>query len=540
MPTTIGRASGLQSSRPLQGRTILRQCGGVADADLVRSERPADVVGPICQVADPCARACRRDASRLLPRRAPVRRAFVAILLDAFHGLDADLDRAVDCSDIRYGRRRGDPERRGSSRCSDPLTVAGGRDRRHFAAVLLALLQPFNARPRFRRHALGRLDRLAVAGASGAVVGDGLSSLGGRGPVHVDEPVSWCQLDVRDDAGGRGWSWRCRRIGRSHAERARRGLERLRDGVAGRVRRVEHHLGPFEGGPAHARGHVSNDPQVLEAGGQLVPIPRVQAHADGQQRDWRAIVEQPPVRAADVAVRYALDVMTAVGEQDHRWSLGIGGEMRGTLFHGLDVVRVDADGVLELGIQALAIGGADGPQAVSERRDCLGVVQQLQVGAALDILRLRRELDERDGGIAGHEICGKGVDPVGHPFEGTREARPVAGVVEDGRREVEAQDDVGAVGLRLGGRSHWHGAGPQKQACDGDGDGDEARCPMRPCHVDHVQERQPFAGARNRDGSQVGPPAHASRVLRCWIVVSSGRPTTQPVALRWVNELDAQ
>ena len=40
------------------------------------------------------------------------------------------------------------------------------------------------------------------------------------------------------------------------------------------------------------------------------------------------------------------------------------------------------------------------------------------------------------------------------------------------------------------------------------------------------------AGARNRDGSQVGPPAHASRVLRCWIVVSSGRPTTQPVRCR--------
>ena len=46
------------------------------------------------------------------------------------------------------------------------------------------------------------------------------------------------------------------------------------------------------------------------------------------------------------------------------------------------------------------------------------------------------------------------------------------------------------------------------------------------------------AGARSRDGSQVGPPAHASRVLRCWIVVSSGRPTTQPVPVPRVNEMD--
>ena len=48
--------------------------------------------------------------------------------------------------------------------------------------------------------------------------------------------------------------------------------------------------------PAHAWGHVSNDAQVLEAGGQFVPIPRRQAHADGQQRERRAIVEQPLVR----------------------------------------------------------------------------------------------------------------------------------------------------------------------------------------------------------------------------------------------------
>ena len=60
-----------------------RQCGGVADADLVRGERPADVLAPVGQVADPCARARRRDGERLLPRGAPVRRAFVAILLDA-------------------------------------------------------------------------------------------------------------------------------------------------------------------------------------------------------------------------------------------------------------------------------------------------------------------------------------------------------------------------------------------------------------------------------------------------------------------------
>ena len=117
--------------------------------------------------------------------------------------------------------------------------------------------------------------------------------------------------------------------------------------------------------------------------------------------------------------------MTAVGEQDHGGSLGIGGEMRGALLHRLDVVRIDADGVLELGIQALAIGRADGPQAVSERRDCLRVVQQLQVGAALDVPRFRRELDERDRGVARDEIGGKCVDPVGHPFECTRESRPV-------------------------------------------------------------------------------------------------------------------
>ena len=69
------------------GPDEVRHRGGVADADLVRSERPADVVGPVCQVADPCARARRRDGGRLLPRGAPVRRAFVAILLDAVCGL---------------------------------------------------------------------------------------------------------------------------------------------------------------------------------------------------------------------------------------------------------------------------------------------------------------------------------------------------------------------------------------------------------------------------------------------------------------------
>ena len=337
------------------------------------------------------------------------------------------------------GRRRRDPERAGSARCRDPLTFTGCGDRRNFAAVLLALLQPFDPCSRFRRHALGGLDRPVVADAAGAVVGDGIRSLGRRGPVHVDEPVSRRQLDVPDDAWGGGWSRRHGRLGRSDGERAGRGLERLSDRVAGRTGRVEHDLRPFEGGPAHARGHVANDAQVLEAGGQLVPIPRVQAHADGQQRERRAIAEQPLVRLGDLAVRHAGDVMTAIGEQDHGGSNGIRGEMRGALLHGLDVVRVDADGVLELGVQALAIRRADGPQAVGERCDCLRVVQQLQVGAALDVPRLRRELDERDRGVAFDEIGRKCVDAVGHPFEGTREARPVPGVVEDGRREVEDQ-----------------------------------------------------------------------------------------------------
>src|SRR5512132_2521554 len=47
-------------------------------------------------------------------------------------------------------------------------------------------------------------------------------------------------------------------------------------------------------------------------------------------------------------------------------------------------------------------------------------------------------------------------------------------------------------------------------------------------------------GARNRDCAQVGPPAHASRVLRCWIVVSSGRRTTQPRLVTVVNEMDRE
>ena len=180
--------------------------------------------------------------------------------------------------------------------------------------------------------------------------------------------------------------------------------------------------------------------------------------------------------------------MTAIREQDHGGSLGVVGEMRCALFHRFDVVRVDADGILEVGAQAPAIGRADGPQAISEGRDGLRVVQQMQVGATLDIPRFRSELDKRDRGVARDEIGGQCINAVGHPFECTREARAVPGVVEDGRREVEAEDDVGAVGRCLSGQSRSHAARSEKQAGDGNGDSDETRCPMKPCHNVHVQE----------------------------------------------------
>ena len=173
----------------------------------------------------------------------------------------------------------------------------------------------------------------------------------------------------------------------------------------------------------------------------------------GSSANRRAIAKEPVECLGNLTARHAGDVMTAVREQDHGGSLGVVGEMRCALFHRFDVVRVDADGVLEVGAQAPAIGRADGPQAVSEGRDGLRVVQQMQVRATLDIPRFRRELDKRDRGVARDEIGGQCIDPVGHPLERTREARAVPGVVEDRRREVEAEDDVGAVGRCFSSRS---------------------------------------------------------------------------------------
>src|SRR4029453_11420542 len=83
--------------------------------------------------------------------------------------------------------------------------------------------------------------------------------------------------------------------------------------------------------------------------------------------------------------------------------------------------------------------------------------------AALVVPRLRRELDERDRGVAVDEIGGKRVDAVGHPFERGREAGPVPRVVGGGRREGEAEDDVGGVG---GPTSKLSGVGAAAEADD--------------------------------------------------------------------------
>ena len=260
----------------------------------------------------------------------------------------------------------------------------------------------------------------------------------------------------------------------------------------------------------------------------------------GSSANRRAIAEEPLECARRPhCVRHAGDVMTAIREQDHGGSLGIVGEMRGALFHRFDVVGVDADGVLEVGAQALC----DRPRrrsAGSQRTSRLPPGRSATAGPCNPRHSFAFDANWTSETVVspGHEIGGQRVDPVGHPFERTREARSVPGVVEDGRREVEAEDDVGAVG-RLSRRPKPIARRRTREA------GRRWRWRWRWCEMpDEALSCRPrarnnlVAGARNRDGSQVGPPAHASRVLRCWIVVSSGRSTTQPVALPRVNEMD--
>jgi hypothetical protein len=77
--------------------------------------------------------------------------------------------------------------------------------------------------------------------------------------------------------------------------------------------------------------------------------------------------------------------------------------------------------------------------------DGRGAVEELQVGAARVSRRPGGELDDRDGRVAGDEVGRDLVDAGGDPLERGAEPVAVRRVLQDRRREVEDEDDVGAI-----------------------------------------------------------------------------------------------
>ena len=193
----------------------------------------------------------------------------------------------------------------------------------------------------------------------------------------------------------------------------------------------------------------------------------------GSSANGVRVAEQPVAGGLDLADRHALDVVLAVGEQDHRGADGVGGQVLGGLLHGRDVVRVDADLLLEGRVEALPVRRGDGAQAVGELGDGLRAVQEMQVDAARGVDGLAGELDDARRRVAGDEVGRRLVDTV-RPCDSSARGEPVAvGLVqEDRRREVEHEHDLGAVGRGgAGGRGEGR---RRQQGSDDDGDDDAA------------------------------------------------------------------
>jgi hypothetical protein len=178
--------------------------------------------------------------------------------------------------------------------------------------------------------------------------------------------------------------------------------------------------------------------------------------------------------------------VATVREQDHRRSLGILGEVLRALLHRLDIVGVDPDRVLQPGAEAVPVGLAEGSQAVGERRDRRRVVEQLQVRAALVIPGLRRELDQRHRRVALHEIARQRVHAVGHPLQRSGKPGAVPRVVQDRRRVVKDDRDVGAIRGRIRGRRSRNHGRHEERAGDDDGGERGLEYPLWPRHGDRL------------------------------------------------------
>ena len=181
-------------------------------------------------------------------------------------------------------------------------------------------------------------------------------------------------------------------------------------------------------------------------GRQRGTLLRVEAHPDRQQGERGAAPEESIAGRLDPADGDARDVVLAVGEQDDGRPDRVGGEVLGRLLHRGDVVRVDADLLRQAGVEALAVRACDRAQAAGELGDRLRAVQEVQVGAARVVDRLRRELDDARRRVARDKVRRGRRDAIGDRLESRRELVAVRLVVEDRRGEVEDEDDLGLVG----------------------------------------------------------------------------------------------
>ena len=151
--------------------------------------------------------------------------------------------------------------------------------------------------------------------------------------------------------------------------------------------------------------------------------------------------------------------------------------------------------LVRAGFEPLSVRRRDGAETVGEPADGLGAVQEVQVDAAGGVDRLRRELDDARRRVALDEVGRCLVDAARDPLERAREAVAVGLVLEDRRREVEDEDDVGAVG---GGRARGRDeAAARQQGGDDDRDDDAGgwteAIQCDPCVIGH--EGRPLVGA---------------------------------------------
>ena len=101
------------------------------------------------------------------------------------------------------------------------------------------------------------------------------------------------------------------------------------------------------------------------------------------------------------------------------------------------------------------------------------IAQEPQVGATGIVGRLRGELDDRHGRVAGHEVRGCLVDAVRDLLQGRAEPIAVGLVAQDRRREVEDEHDLRAVGRRLRAHGGHATTADEEEADEEHGDGSD-------------------------------------------------------------------